>query len=254
NANDKWMISNKNAELKTFEDIHSDEAILSYLAPLEQSTQEWLDQPIGFIKGDMTISNPLQARLTKHPFIQFIQDVQMEESGAAISVTSLLNNSSTGFPSTVTMRDIVSNYMFPNTLVVLELTGADIKAALEQTAQYFILNEDGEITVNPAYIYPKPQHYNYDMWEGIEYILNISKPIGERVEKLLYQGDSLHMDKTYQAVFNNYRASGGGDYAMFKGKKVIKDIQKDAVELIQAYFEKYQTIEAKIIDNFKVIK
>lgn len=253
-TDDKWIISNKNAELKTFEDIHSDEAILSYLAPLEQSTQEWLDQPIGFIKGDMTISNPLQARLTKHPFIQFIQDVQMEESGAAISVTSLLSNSSTGFPSTVTMRDIVSNYMFPNTLVVLELTGADIKAALEQTAQYFILNEAGEITVNPAYIYPKPQHYNYDMWEGIEYILNISKPIGERVEKLMFQGEPLHMDKAYQAVFNNYRASGGGDYAMFKGKKVIKDIQKDAVELIQAYFEKYQTIEAKIINNFKVLK
>ena len=253
-VNERWMVVNKQAQLKTFEDVVSDADTISYLAPLEQATQEWLDQPIGFIKGDMTISDPLQARIAKHPFIQFIQDVQMEESGAAISVTSLLNNSSTGFKSTVTMRDIVSNYMYPNTLVVLELTGADIKAALEQTAQYFVLDETGEIIVNPAYVHPKPQHYNYDMWEGIEYTLHISKPFGERVGKLSFQGEPLDMNKTYQAVFNNYRASGGGDYTMFKGKKVIKDIQKDAVALIQTYFDKYHTIEARIVDNFRVVK
>lgn len=251
---DKWSVSHKKAELKSFKNIVSDNDILSYLAPLEQATQEWLDQPVGFINGDMTISDPLQARMEKHPFIQFIQDVQMEESGVDISVTSLLNNSSTGFESTVTMRDIVSNYMYPNTLVILELTGAEIKAALEQTAQYFILDGEDKITVNPSYIAPKPQHYNYDMWEGIEYKLNISKPVGERVQDLTYHGEVLNMEKSYEAVFNNYRASGGGDYDMFRGKKVIKDIQKDAVELIQSYFERYRTIEAHVVDNFSVVK
>ena len=250
----KWKIVNKQAELKKMETVEDDEEILNYIMPLEKSTQQWLDQPIGYIKGDMTITDPFQTRLKKHPLIQLIQDIQMDVSGVDISVTSLLNNESRGFESTVTMRDVVSNYMYPNTLVVLELTGADIRAALEQTAQYFIVDENGEFAVNPTYIEPKPQHYNYDMWEGIEYTLNISKPFGSRVENVSYKGEPLQDDKTYQVVMTNYRASGGGDYKMFVGKKVIKEIQKDAVELIRAHFEKHRTIEAYVIENFHVIK
>ena len=81
------------------------------------------------------------------------------------------------------MRDILANFMYPNTLTVLRLTGQDIRAALEMTAAYFQVNEDGALGVNPAYMDPKPQHYNYDMWEGIEYELNAARPIGERVIK-----------------------------------------------------------------------
>lgn len=253
-ATGKWEIVNKHAELKNLEKVEDDEEILNYILPLEKSTQKWLDQPIGYIKGDMTITDPLKARIRKHPFIQLIQDIQMDASGVDISVTSLLNNESKGFDTTVTMRDVVSNYMYPNTLFVLELTGEDIRNALEQTAQYFILDDNGEITVNPTYIEPKPQHYNYDMWEGIEYTLNISKPFGSRVEHLTYKGNPILYDKTYHVVLTNYRASGGGDYKMFVGKKVIKEIQKDAVELIQAYFEKHHTIEAYVVENFHIVK
>ncbi len=37
------------------------------------------------------------------------------------------HNTSPGFPTYVTMRDIVSNYIYPNTLKVIRITGADIK-------------------------------------------------------------------------------------------------------------------------------
>ncbi|MHA6253028.1 bifunctional metallophosphatase/5'-nucleotidase [Oceanobacillus sp. CAU 1775] len=249
-----WNVSGKTAEIQTFEDLSADQETLEFLKPYEESTQEWLGQPIGFIKGDMTIDDPFQVRLKKHPFIQFIQDVQMELSGATISVTSLLNNESTGFSSSVTMREIVSNYMYPNTLMVLEITGADIKAALEQTAKYFTLNNENEIEVEPTFVEPKPQHYNYDMWEGIEYTLNISRPVGERVEAVTYKGNPVSPTATYQVVVNNYRAAGGGNYEMFKGKKVIREIQKDAVTMIQEYFEKHPTVEAYVNENFKITK
>jgi 2',3'-cyclic-nucleotide 2'-phosphodiesterase/3'-nucleotidase len=250
----EWNIVDKQAYLHSMEAVKNDEETFAYLQPLEDSTQKWLDQPIGYINGDMTIRDPFEARIKKHPFIQLIQDIQMDASGVDISVSSLLNNESSGFTSPVTMRDVVSNYMYPNTLVVLELTGKDIKAALEQTAAYFMLDSHHEITVNPAYIEPKPQHYNYDMWEGILYTLNISKPVGERLEDITYKGEAILDDKSYRVVLNNYRASGGGDYLMFQGKKVIQEIQIDAVELIQSYFETHRTIDAYTIDNFRVKK
>ena len=66
------------------------------------------------------------------------------------------------------------------------MSGQDIKEALEQSARYFVLNREGMLEVNPNYIQPKPQHYNYDMWEGIEYILDIRNPVGNRVTTLNY--------------------------------------------------------------------
>ncbi|MEC5424681.1 bifunctional UDP-sugar hydrolase/5'-nucleotidase [Virgibacillus sp. C22-A2] len=251
-SNREWNITAKRAVVQTLDQVESAPEILRYMTSLERSTQNWLDQPIGYIEGDMSIKNPFEARVTKHPFIEFIQNVQMDASGVDISVTSLLNNSSEGFSSVVTMRDIVANYMYPNTLVVLELTGKDIKDALEKSAAYFVLDENQGIGVNPTYVEPKPQHYNYDMWEGIEYKINISKQIGSRVEYIHYHGKQLKADASCHVVLNNYRATGGGNYDMFKHKPVIREIQKDAVELIRDYFEKHKTVKATTTENFSV--
>ncbi|GAA5415955.1 trifunctional nucleotide phosphoesterase protein YfkN [Paraliobacillus ryukyuensis] len=255
NETGKWEV--KSAIPKTIEipeTMKADAEILELVEELERDTQSWLDTPIGEIKGDMTIIDPLQVRLEDHPFIEFINRVQMEVSGAPISNTALFNNTSPGFPKQVTMRDIVSNYVFPNTLKVLELTGADIKAALEQSASYFIIDDSGEITVNPAYMEPKPQHYNYDMWEGITYELTISNPVGERVSELLFEGKPMDLAATFHVVMNNYRASGGGNFAMFQEKEIVKDIPTDMTELIADYILKHKTIEATCDNNWRVKK
>ena len=213
----QWRVATKEGEVKSLTDVEVDPHLMELTEPFERSTQMWLDKPIGQVQGDMTIADPFQARVQKHSFIEFIQQVQMEASGVDISVTSLLSNESKGFSSTITMRDIVSNYVFPNTLEVLELSGSDILEALEKNASYFMVASEGNLEVNPAYEYPKPQHFNYDMWEGIDYTIRVSNPIGSRIENVTYKGMTLDPDKTYQVVMNNYRASGGGDFYMFKG-------------------------------------
>lgn len=248
-----WKIENKSAEVRSVEGVKADPILLKDVELLERSTQGWLDKPMGLVEGDMLIRNPHVARLQKHPFIEFIQRVQMDVSGAPISVTSLLNNEAKGFPATIRMRDIVSNYPYPNTLVVLALSGHDIKLALEKSAAYFSLDGGKNIVVNPEFVDPKPQHYNYDMWEGIDYTIRVSQPIGKRVENITFQGEPLDMDKTYHVVMNNYRASGGGDFDMFKDKPIVKDIRLDMVELICEYIQKHKTIQARVQPNFKVI-
>ncbi|KFN03164.1 hypothetical protein DJ93_590 [Bacillus clarus] len=250
----QWLIKECHSELLSVNGIQANLDVLALVSNYENKTQKWLDQPIGVINGDMQISDAMETRLQEHPFIEFINKIQMDVAKVTISCTSLFHNESPGFPKHVTMRDIVSNYIYPNTLKVIRVTGADIKAALELSATYFVLNEDGTITVNPAYIEPKPQHYNYDMWEGISYILNISKPIGERVISLEYEGAPLDMHKEYDIVMNNYRASGGGNYFMYQNRPTIKDIPIDMSELIANYILKHGTIEAMTNHNWKVIK
>ena len=219
----------------------------------EDATQEWLDQPIGKILGDMEVHDPMKIRTGDHALIEFFNRVQMEATGVDISSTSLFDNLAPGLTEDVTMRDVVANYIYPNTLKVIRITGADIKEALEQTASYFAPYNGGEIEVNPKFLYPKPEHYNYDMWEGIEYEINISRPIGERITKLDYHGEPLDMAKEYDVVMNNYRAGGGGNYMMFKDKPVIVDLPMDVSELIANYILERKVIEATVDHNWKVV-
>ncbi|WP_369903095.1 bifunctional UDP-sugar hydrolase/5'-nucleotidase [Bacillus manliponensis] len=250
----KWSIDSCNSELLYTKGVQPDKQMLTLLQPYETKTQKWLERPIGMVTGNMKIDDVMQARIQKHPFTEFINKVQMDIADVTISCTSLFHNKVTGFPNKITMRDIISNYIYPNTLKVLRVTGQDIKDALEKSAEYFTLNIQKNIVVNPAFIDPKSQHYNYDMWDGISYILNISKPIGERVVSLQYKGEPLSLTEEFDVVMNNYRASGGGDYHMYKGKPVIKEISIDMTEIITNYLLKYGQIEATLTLNWKVQK
>ncbi|WP_445488658.1 bifunctional metallophosphatase/5'-nucleotidase [Niallia sp. 03133] len=251
--NEKGEVLEKSSELLSVAVAEEKKEIIEIAMEYENSTQKWLDTPIGFIDGDMIVDDPFAIRLEDSSLIEFINKVQMEAANVKIANTALFNNESPGFKSNVTMRDIVSNYIYPNTLKVLALKAEDIKAALEQTAKYFTLNEQGEPSVNPSFMYPKPQHYNYDMWEGIEYILDISKPIGKRVVKLLFEGKPLEENKVYEVVMNNYRAGGGGNYLMFQNKPVVREVQFDMAELIANYIMERKTVAATCDHNWKVI-
>jgi len=257
NANaerEAWVVASKQSEFIPVTGIPADEAIVQTTCDIEDRAQQWLDLPMGHIEGDMTITDPIGLRLREHPFIEFVNRVQMEVSGAPISCTSLFDNTSAGFPSEVTMRDIVSNYIYPNTLKVLRLTGADIREALEHTAGYFdTFDGNGEPRVSAAFSHPKPQHYNYDMWEGIEYTLNISRAPGERVERLAIQGQPVDPQGEYDVVMNNYRSGGGGNYFMFVGKPVVRDIPTDVSELIANYILERGTVKAVTNDNFRIV-
>lgn len=249
---DGWVINNKSSELLSTENVVPDQEVLTLSKLYEQQTQSWLDQPIGKIIGDMTVQDALDVRIKDHPLIEFINKVQMEVAGVEISNTALFHNQSPGFGENVTMRDIVSNYVYPNTLKVVRISGQDIKDALEKSASYFKIDNNGDIAVNPQFSEPKPQHYNYDMWEGIKYKLNISRSIGKRVVKLDYKGMPMNMAAQFDVVMNNYRAGGGGEYTMYQNKPVIKEIQMDMSELLANYILERGVIEATVNHNWEV--
>lgn len=136
------------------------------------------------------------------------------------------------------MRDIVTNYIYPNTLAVLKVTGAELKSALERSASYFDLNDSEEIVVSREFLEPKVEHYNYDIYSGIDYTIDISKPKGERIVELLFEGKEIEANQSLEVVMNQYRAVGGGDYAMFGAEKIINEVTVDMTELISGYLEK----------------
>ncbi|GAB6188754.1 bifunctional metallophosphatase/5'-nucleotidase [Marinitoga arctica] len=252
NSDGNWKVVAKKSELLDSKKVESDPEVLALVQDYEDKVQEWLDQPVGTAKGDFYVYDPLKVRLADHPLIEFVNTVQQTYSGVKISSTALFNNEIKGWKSgPVTLRDINGVYIYPNTLKVLKVSGKDIKDAIEKSADYFVY-ENGKVDVNKSWVEPKPRHYNYDMWEGINYIIDVSKPVGERVVWLEYDGMPIEMDKEYEIVLNNYRAGGGGGYSMFAGKPVVKEVMMEVSELIADYIMEHKTIEAKVDNNWYV--
>lgn len=214
--------------------------------------QNWLDQPIGENSNkDLIVEDLIEAQMNKHPFVSLVNQAQLDITGADISVSSLYDTTS-GFGKTITYRDLVSNFPFPNTIVVKNITGRLLKEYLEQNASYWIVR-DGKIVVNPEFLEPKRQIFNYDMADGIEYTIKVSNPIGEKIMDLTINNKPVEEDKEYKIVMNNYRASGGGDFNMLIDLKTLYESADEMIGVMNKYIRENQLLDFKHQDNIKII-
>lgn len=217
---------------------------------LWKSVETWLDTPIATLNQPMKITNQWEARTEPHPFINLLIHALLERSGSQIASTALFDSAS-GFSKNITMRDIINNYPFPNTFKVLEISGKALLDALEKSASYFDF-KDNELGINDEFLYPKPQHFNYDIFGGITYTIHASQPTGQRIKDVFIDGEPISNDSSYSICVNNYRAVGGGDYTMFKEAKVIRDIQVEGAQLLIDYLMKQDVNHIPQVIDFKV--
>lgn len=240
------------AKLIRMKDHAEDPDMMALIQPFEDQTQIWLDQTVGHLSGyDFQIKDPFEARLHKHPLVSLINQVQLETSGAQLSGVSLFNDP-TGFKPNVTTRDIVSTYVYPNTLIVKQINGKQLRTYLEKCAEYFTLDQ-GLIKVNPEYDAPKAQHFNYDMVDGIRYTLKIGNPIGQRVIELSYNDKPVLPEDLFSLVINNYRANGGGNFNMIVECPTLSEINTDMTDILSAYFESHPDVKLNHQNNIVII-
>ena len=233
-------------------DLPADTSIEECAGKEENECQKWLDLPLGRTAVDLSVKDEEDARLHKSQLITFLNQVAMDVAGSDLSANALFLHA-TGFPPEITMRNLVSTYVYPNTLVVKKISGKILRAYLEKDAEFFAMKEDGTIGVAKKYVEPKPQQYNYDMLDGIDYTIQVSKPVGKRIVSLLYHGVPVKDEDTFTIALNNYRASGGGNYDMLKDAETVKEISNGMVEMIAEYILKKKVIDFEPVDNIHVI-
>ena len=108
----------------------------------------------------------------------------------------------------VLYKDAFAMMPFGNNLLVLTMTGAQLKEALEQ--QYAIPIRPGR--TKPAVLAPS---------DGFDYAVDMSKPEGSRVSGMRLNGKRVALDGRYRVAVNNYVASGGDGISAFtKGTDV----------------------------------
>lgn len=222
-----------------------------HLTAIKADVDAWLDTPIGTLPQPLLPDDPAQMALHGNSIATLYNHVQLQATGAQISCVGLPNNIP-GFKQCVTMRDIVQNYPFSNNLITLEITVDKLKMALERTASYLSISENGVPQVSRAFLYPKVEHYNYDFFQGLTYTADLTKPIGQRVSDIIIGGAPADNNKTYTICMSNYRATGTGGYEVYTTCPILEYGHQEVSELICSYISQTGDIyvENKEVPNW----
>jgi len=244
-----WQVYAKAARtIPTDDRVAADPEVVKLAEPYDRETQAWLGRTIGESAADLSAKD---ARFRDTAILDLIQKVQLEAGNADVSMVASFNSEARIAKGPVSVRDIAGLYVYENTLAVLEVTGQQLKAALEHSAEYFKTYVPGKPITEQ--INEKIPSYNFDIAEGVNYELDISKPIGQRIQNLTFKGQPVKPDQKFRLATNNYRVNGGGGYEMYKAAPVVYRSSEEIRELIIDWLEKHKTVPIEPNNNWKLV-
>ncbi len=163
----------------------------------------------------------------------------------------------------IAVRNVADLYVYPNTVKVVKLSGAQVREWLEFSAGAFNrIAPDGaaeQNLINPAF-----PSYNFDTLDGVSYRYDLTQPArynrdgklvapqAHRVADLRYQGQPITAQAEFAVVTNNYRASGGGNFPTLDGTQIILDAPDENREALVQYLQAAKTVNPAADGNWQV--
>ncbi|MFD8915192.1 5'-nucleotidase C-terminal domain-containing protein [Streptomyces sp. NPDC059575] len=226
----KWEVESVAASLRDSRTVADDPKITKLLTAEHTKVVAYVNQVVGRATETLTT---VDARYKDAPIIDLINKVQEDVVKAALAGTAYASlpvlSQASPFSRTseipageVTIRDLSSLYVYDNTLVAKLLTGAQVRAYLEYSAEYFAQTAPGAaVDVDKLTNANGRPDYNYDYVSGLSYDIDVAQPAGSRIRNLTFGGAPL--DDAAQFVFavNNYRANGGGAFPYVASAKEL---------------------------------
>jgi 2',3'-cyclic-nucleotide 2'-phosphodiesterase/3'-nucleotidase len=223
--------------------------ILEIAKPYHELAERHLDEPVATSPREL---DSALGRVEDTPVIDAIQQVELYYSKADVSFASLFNPSVHVPKGRVTVRQIAALYPYDNELYVIEGDGKMVKDALENSARYFLSCEGERCTQQPL-TNRNVLGYNYDMAEGVQYEVDLSRPEGDRIRNLRWQSKPLASDRKLRIAINSYRAGGSAGFSMFIGAKVVWRSQEEIRDMMVRYYTERKSLPSQADGNWRVI-
>jgi len=244
-----WTLTAKQSDTITINaDVEADPEILALAEPYEEEAQAWLNQVIGHSDKLLTAGNTVTQ---DNALLDLVQQVQLDAGDADVSMAANFNSRARIEEGPITVRDIANLYIYENTLYVVELTGAQLKEALEHSARYFLPYEAGKTP--KELINRNVRGYNFDLAQGVDYTIDLRRPVGDRITGLSFEGHPVKPDQILRVAINNYRYNGGGGYSVYQDAPVVYRSSKEVRNLIIDWITEHQNIPTSPDNNWSLV-
>ena len=207
---DGWKVAEKTAESVNIGDFEADPAIVELLGKYDEEARADAEQVVGKLEdGALAPENEIAeiptAQIEDTALIDLINDVQMYYTDAPVSAAALFTMDANMYPGDIHKCDMALIYKYTNTLYKLHMNGAQLKKYMEWSMDYYNTFEPGDLTIS---FNPDIRAYNYDMFAGVNYEVNIGNEPGNRIENLTWpDGTPVKEDDEFDIAVNNYRAN-----------------------------------------------
>ncbi|MBU3810496.1 MAG: 5'-nucleotidase C-terminal domain-containing protein, partial [Candidatus Niameybacter stercoravium] len=256
NKDGKWEVIHTSSTILPLKDYEPDPVTTKATEKYHNETMEFLKDSIGEATEDFHPASEVkgipEAQVRDTALIDLINKVQLEATGADVAAAALFRSTSNLPKGELNFANVFDIYQYANTLVGVEVTGKELKAYMEWSAAYYNTYKPGDLTIS---FNPTIRGYAYDMFEGVDYEIDISKPVGSRITNVMYKGEPLADDTVLKLAINDYRYSGIGPDGekLLSGTPYIESAPKALRTYIKEYIQKEGTITPVTNNNWKII-
>ncbi len=235
-ADGEWRVLERHGSLRRPAAGAASPRLAAALAEAHARTREYVARTIG---SSSEAWSARASRVEDTPILDLVNEVQRKASGADLASSAAFSLIARIPEGPVNVADVAGLYLYDNTLKAIRISGAQLREYLEKSAEYYLPCPAAacERVVNPDV-----PGYNFDVVSGVDYTLDISRPVGQRVVRLEREGGPVTPTDSFTLALNNYRASGSGGFTMLAGAPVVYDRGEGIRELLIAEIERRGTL------------
>lgn len=204
-------IVDRKAESIKISEYESDKELSKKLSSYNERAKKEANIIIGeLVGGNLVPENEIaeipQAQIEPTSLIDLINEVQMYYTDAQVSSAALFNIDANLEPGKIKKSDTSLIYKYGNTLYKVQMTGKQLKKYMEWSANYYNTYNPKDLTIS---FNENVRGFNYDMFSGVDYQIDISEKPGNRIKNLKWTktGKEVKDDEIFVIAVNNYRVN-----------------------------------------------
>lgn len=143
-------------------------------------------------------------------------------------------------PGLLSIRNAADLYQYPNNVAAVHISGAQLKAWLEKSAERFNRINPAE-TAAQALVGNALPGYNFDQiqGDGLDYRIDVSRPVGQRIVALTLHGETVAPAQDIILASNSYRVSGGGHFPAMDGRHILYSSPDSSRQILIAWLRRH---------------
>jgi len=231
-----WTVMNIKGRNLHMKSVVPDAETVAVIAPEHDATMRALAEELAVLEAPVSARG---ARFRDTGLLDWLHGVQLSAGKAQLSFCSLLPAQLPDWPAgPLTLRQIWAFYPYENSLLTVEASGKQVRAALKRSAG--------------CVARPSELGRNCDTLEGAEYAIDPSRPEEQRVVFLRRDGRDVADAEIFTVAINSYRASGGGGYPRWKAARRVAETG-NIRDLLVADARAKKRLRLEADENWKVV-